>query len=330
MSEFRKDPVVDRWVIISTERTPINFPEKKCPENHPKECPFCEGSEMLTPPEILSYRDQKTKANEKGWWIRVIPNKYPILKVEEPFVKKGEGLYDKITGVGAHEIIIETPKHVNDLFKLEDKQVEDILAVYRDRILDLKNDFRFEYIMIFKNKGSRAGASIEHSHSHLIALPIVPKRITEELAGALKYFDYKGRCVFCDVIDEEIRTNKRIIYENDDFIAFCPFASRSPFEISIIPKQHESNFCNIKKSQITSCAKALKIVLEKLCKATGGADYNLILHNSKMKETNFAYYHWHISIIPRITNISGFERGTGFYINPISPEISAEYLRNLE
>ena len=329
MSEFRKDPVVDRWVIISTEKTPINYTNTTAEEKI-EECPFCEGNESATPTEILSYRDQKTKPNEKGWWIRVIPNKYPILKVEEPFMKKGEGLYDKITGVGAHEIIIETPSHLNDIFKLDDKQMEDVLSVYRDRIMDLKKDIRFEYIMIFKNKGKKAGANINHSHSHLIALPIIPKRINEELLGASKYFSYKERCVFCDIIEEELRVNKRIVYENDDFVAFCPYAARSPFEIWIMPKQHESHFFNIKKSQISSCAKALKTVLEKLSKATGGADYNYILHDSPIKETNFAHYHWHIEIIPRITNIAGFERGTGFYINPVSPEISAEYLRNLE
>lgn len=330
MSEFRKDPVVERWVIISTERTPIHYSNNCNKTEETNECPFCEENENYTPPEIVSYRDQKTKANEKGWSIRVIPNKYPILKIEEPFIKKGVGLYDKITGVGAHEIIIETPMHINDIFKLDDKQVEDIISIYRDRIVDLKKDKRFEYIMIFKNKGRKAGASIHHSHSHLIALPIIPKRINEELVGAEKYFTYKSRCVFCDIIDEEQREDKRIVYENDDFIAFCPFAARMPFEIWIMPKYHESNFCNIKKTQISSCAKALKIVLEKLNKATGGADYNYILHNGPLKSENLSYYHWHIEIMPRITNIEGFERGTGFYINPVFPEISAEYLRNLK
>ena len=335
MSEFRKDPVIDRWVIISTERKPIKYfapdaldvNKKNTPDDN---CQFCEGNENLTPPEIIAYRNPKTKPNEKGWWIRVIPNKYPILKIEEQFIKKGEGLYDKITGVGAHEIIIETPKHNVEVFELEDKNIEDILWTFRDRIVDLSKDPRFEYILIFKNKGKSAGGAVTHPHSQLIALPIIPKRINEELIGAKKYYDYKGRCVFCDIVEEEIRTTKRIVYENSDFIAFCPFASRSPFEIWILPKHHESNFSDIKKQQISACAKTLKTVLSKLDKATGGASYNYIFHNSPIKETNFLYYHWHIEIIPRITNIAGFERATGFYINSVSPEIAAEYLRNLE
>ena len=333
MSEFRKDPVIDRWVIINDDRTPLRDYDKNNEKIETKKvctCPLCAGNEKMTPPEIMAYRDPATKRDQKGWWIRVIPNEFPALKIEESLVRKGEGLYDKISGVGAHETIIESPEHIQNFYDLSDKNAQDVFWAFRDRLLDLKKDPRFEYILIFKNKGEKAGAHLSHSHSNLIALPIIPKRIKEELVGAQKYYKYKKRCVFCDIIDEELRTEKRIVYQNSDFIAFCPYSSRSPFEVWIMPKKHKSHFCDFEKDTLANIARAMKVVLKNLSRVTGGAAYNFILHNSPIKSDNLKYYHWHIEIIPRIINIAGFERGSGFYMNPISPEKAAKALKSVK
>ncbi|KPK99272.1 MAG: galactose-1-phosphate uridylyltransferase, partial [candidate division Zixibacteria bacterium SM23_73_2] len=212
MPELRKDPIIGRWVIISTERgkRPTDFstlPDKK--QN--STCPFCPGNESATPPEILAFRPDKSEPNQPGWTLRVISNKYPALKVEGDLNREGRGIFDKMNGVGAHEVIIETPDHIKNMVDLTDREMEDVLWAYRARTLDLKKDPRFKYILIFKNQGEAAGASLEHSHSQLIATPIVPKRVSEELEGAHKYYDYKERCIFCDIIRQEISENVRVI-----------------------------------------------------------------------------------------------------------------------
>ncbi len=329
MSEFRKDPVINSWVIINSERRPIRNLEVVKPKVAELEsCPFCENNEYLTPPEIMAYGNS-LRFNQPGWTVRVIPNKFPILKIEESLSKKGEGLYDKITGIGANEIIIETPIHNIEFFELENKQLEDIFTVYRERLCDLRKDLRLEYILIFKNKGFRAGANIEHSHSQLVGLPIIPRRINEEINGATKYYEYKSRCVFCDIIDEELRVNKRVVYENADFVAICPYASKVPFEICILPKEHEAHYCNIRKNQIISLADIMKNTLKKLDLATGGAHYNYILHDSPIKKNDEFSYHWHIEIVPRMFQVAGFEAGAGIFVNSVPPEVACEYMRSL-
>jgi UDPglucose--hexose-1-phosphate uridylyltransferase len=329
MPELRKDPVTARWVIISTARGNRPFEFKKEKEKiDPHGCPFCEGNESMTPPEILAYRSNHTKKDDRGWWVRVVPNKYPALQIEGCLNRSGEGMYDKMTGIGAHEVIIETPYHDKDITDLDNNFVEDIIWTYRDRILDLQKDQRFEYVLIFKNKGYSAGASLSHPHSQLIAMPIIPKRVKEELFGAKHYYDYKERCVFCDMVNEEKNSYKRVVFENESFIAFCPFASRFPFEVWIVPKKHETHFSAIHKHQVIDCASILKTVLKKLEIVLEKPAYNYIIHNSPLKAGDINYYHWHIEVIPKLTKIAGFEWGTGFYINPTPPEQAAEFLRN--
>jgi len=231
MPELRKDPIIGRWVIISTERgkRPSDFPNVPKRRGN-KPCPFCPGNESATPPEILAFRPNSSEPNKPGWTLRVISNKFPALKIEGDLNREGRGIFDKMNGIGAHEVIIETPDHDKDLVDLEEKQVQDIIWAYRERSIDLKNDPRFEYILIFKNQGEAAGASLEHSHSQLIATPIVPKRVTEELEGAGKYYEYKERCIFCDIIKQEISENERVVLQNESFISIEPFAPRFPFE----------------------------------------------------------------------------------------------------
>ncbi len=229
MPELRKDPVVGRWVIISTERgkRPSDFVIES-EERRGGFCPFCAGNESKTPPEVLAYRQNGTDPNQPGWNVRIVPNKYPALQIEGNLDSHGDGVYDFMNGVGAHEVVIETPDHDKDLVDLDVSHLEDIWWAIRERILDLRQDVRFKYILVFKNHGASAGASLEHSHSQLIATPIVPVQVMEELDGYHQYFAYKERCIFCDIIRQERETGKRIVLENDRFISIEPFAPRFP------------------------------------------------------------------------------------------------------
>jgi len=196
--------------------------------------------------------------------------------------------------------------------------------------MDLKKDKRFRYILIFKNHGFKAGASLEHSHSQLIALPIIPKAVMEELNGSKEYYDYKERCLYCDIVAQEIAEQKRVVMENEDFITICPFAPRFPFEMWILPKRHDAHFEDATKHEISNLGSLFQTSLKKLDKALGDPPYNFMLHTSPVVMPDLPYYHWHIEITPRVTRLAGFERGSGFYINPTAPEVSAQFLRDIK
>jgi UDPglucose--hexose-1-phosphate uridylyltransferase len=333
MSELRKDPVVNRWVIIAPEgRTSVFLHEVIDNEVNisSKNCPFCEGNEDKTPPEILAYRESGTQANTPGWHIRVTPNKFPALRIEGELVNKGIGIYDQIQGIGAHEVIIETPVHIHTISDMPVSHVEKIIYAYRDRINDLRGDKRFKYVIIFKNHRSSAGASLQHPHSQLIAIPIIPKRVKEELKGCLEFYKYKERCLFCDIIHEEIRTGVRVIIDNEYFLSFAPYASRFPYEMCIIPKIHCGDFGMINDTEISALANILKETLKKLKLLLDDPPYNYVIHTTPFHfPANIRDYHWHIEVIPRIIRLAGFEWGTGFYINPIEPEKAAKELRDV-
>ena len=330
MSELRKDPVTGRWVIISTERgkRPSDFGIQK---NKSKEgfCPFDPGNEDKTPPEILAFRQDGTPPNGPGWRLRVVPNKFPALRVEGEINREGVGLYDKVSGIGAHEVIIESPNHQDSLTTLSPKQFEEVLWAYRHRMLDLRKDTRLRYAMIFKNHGEAAGATLEHSHSQLIALPIVPHLVMEEMAGSRDYYSYKERCIFCDIIRQEIQQGERVVLENAEFIVVAPFASFSPFEAWILPKRHGSFFEESQVHEIQSLSWIFQETLKRLEKALNFPPYNFTLHTTPFNERNLEYYHWHFEIIPKLTKFAGFEWGSGFFINPTPPEEAAKFLREL-
>ena len=331
MPEIRRDPVIGRWVIISTERG--KRPSEFTPEVEPelgKFCPLCAGNEDKTPAEILAYGPPGRERNKSGWWVRVVPNKFPALQIEGSINRQADGMYDKMNGIGAHEVLIETPDHKKEIPDLDDKRIEDVIWAYRDRIIDLRKDTRFEYILVFKNKGSAAGASLSHPHSQLIATPMVPMRVKEEMTGAKQYYDFKERCVFCDMISQELSENIRLVAENDHFVAFEPFAPRFPFETWILPKTHDSHFEDLQKSEGSSLAKILKNILRRLRVVLDDPPFNYILHNSPLKDPSLTYFHWHIEIIPKLTKIAGFEWGSGFYINPTPPEEAAQFLKEAE
>lgn len=330
MSELRREPVSGHWVIISTERSarPTDF---KTSHQIIKSsfCPFCEGHEDKTPPEILAYRENGTEANTRGWRVRVVPNKFPALQVEGDENKRGEGIYVMMNGVGAHEVIIESPKHIQSLTALDNGNVEEVLLCYRDRLIDLRRDKRLVYGLLFKNVGCSAGATLEHTHSQLIVTPIVPQLVSIEMENSETFYKHRGLCIFCDMMQQEIEADSRIIISTDNFVSFAPFASRFPFETWILPKKHETHFEYMQKLEIDELANVLKNTLIKLETALDFPPYNFIIHSTPFNVNESEYYHWHIEIIPRLTNIAGFEWGTGFYINHTPPEQAAEILRSV-
>ncbi|MEW6357804.1 MAG: galactose-1-phosphate uridylyltransferase [Planctomycetota bacterium] len=331
MPELRKDPILGRWIIIATERAarPTDF-RSGTVQRSGGFCPFCEGNEDKTPPEIAAYRNSGTAANGPGWRVRIVPNKFPALRIEGNLDKSGVGMYDIMNGIGAHEVIIECPTHNLSLAALTDENVEEIIAVYRERLADLKKDSRLAYGLIFKNVGSVAGASLEHTHSQLIATPVVPNLVQREMRGARDYFAFRGRCLFCDMIQQELMTESRIAHESDEFVSFCPFAARFPFETWILPRKHLSHFEAMTKAQAKDLATHLKSVLRRLETALEEPPYNYIIHTAPWNEPHMEEFHWHVEIIPRLTKVAGFEWGTGFYINPIPPEKAAEFMREVD
>jgi len=331
VSELRKDPVTGRWVIISTDRRkrPSDFRLEPVTLIGGEHCPFCDGHEAMTPPEVLAFRNHGGASNSRGWDLRVVPNKFPALQVEGNLDREGEGLFDRMNGIGAHEVIIETPQHAKTMSTMSEPEIERVLWAYRERILDLKRDIRFRYILVFKNHGAAAGATLEHSHSQLIALPIVPEFVREELAGARQHYAAKERCVFCDIIRQEVAAGRRVIHENADMVAIEPYAPRFPFETWLLPRTHGARFEEASRQQYESLARMLKVVLQRVDRALETPSYNLIIHSLPFSESVLDYYHWHVELIPKLTRTAGFEWGTGFYINPTSPEEAAQVLRSV-
>lgn len=337
MSELRRDPVMGRWVIIAPERagrpdlTALATAERK-----PAPCVFCGGQEERDPTEIYAIRPAGTARNTPGWQVRVLPNKFPVLRIEGKLVREGVGMFDMLSGVGAHEVIVETPDHTLELADLPETQIANVIRAYRERMHDLGGDDRFKYVLIFKNQGYQAGATMSHAHSQLIATPVTPKRVKEELVGAQRYYDFKRRCVFCDIIKQETRlTRERLVFENDTFLALSPFAARVPYETWIMPKQHNCDFVAISQPEYAGLAEALKTVLLKMRTALNDPPFNYLIHTAPFRRPRAGYwatiqfdYHWHLEIIPRLTRPAGFEEGSGFYINPVTPEEAAETLAN--
>ena len=340
MPELRKDPIIGRWVIVSTERAkrPDDFAsQKEETEKEKEDCPFCSGFETKTPPEIYAIRPSTGNPNTPGWKVRDVPSIFPVMQIEGNLERRGKGMYDQINGIGAHEIIIETPQHIANIADLDVEQIADVFRVYVNRIKDLEGDKRIKYVLIYKNYGIVAGgSSIGHSRTQLMALPVNPKRVKEELVGAKHYYEYRERCIFCDIIRQEISNGERIIERTDGFIAFTPYASRFPFEICILPEEHSADFHTLKN--VKGVAKIMKSVMSKLSKSLNNPPYNYILHTAPFRRMASAGfwktidydYHWHIEIMPRLTKIAGFEMGSGFYINPVPPEAAAKYLKEVK
>ncbi len=332
MPELRRDPVIDRWIIIAAERArrPADFRTEAPVESKKGQiCPFCEGNEHMTPPEIVALRSDGNR-NGRGWRARVVPNKFPALMVEGALAKRGDGMYDVMSGVGAHEVIIESPRHHLSLTDLDDGEVRDVLWLYKERLLDLRKDFRLVFGLVFKNVGEQAGASLEHTHSQLIVTPVVPMRVQNEISRCAQYLDYRGRCLLCDMVVQELSSGSRLVIETQHFVAFEPFAARFPFETHVMPKQHISHYETTDDGLFPELARCLRATLLKIERAIGSPPYNYLIHTSPLNSGPLDHYHWHIEIIPHITRVAGYEWGTGFYINPVPPEHAAQYLREVK
>ncbi|HBY62419.1 MAG TPA: galactose-1-phosphate uridylyltransferase [Solibacterales bacterium] len=329
MPELRRDPITGRWVIISTDRAkrPTDFVREPVAIHGGRFCPFCPGNEAKTPPEVLAFRADG-RPNDGGWTLRVVPNKFPALRVEGEIERQGEGMYDKMTGIGAHEVLIESPDHFATLATMPDKAIEDLFWAFRERVLDLRKDRRLRFILLFKNHGEGAGATLEHTHSQLIALPVVPKRVQEEIDGCKRYFDYKERCIYCDIVRQEMETGARVALETEQFLVICPYAPRFPFETWIVPRRHASHFESADAAQLQNLAWVLRTALRKIDRVLEKPALNMVVHTAPVQEEAMPQYHWHIEIIPKLTKVAGFEWGTGFYINPTPPEESAKFLRD--
>ena len=335
MSEIRRDPINNRWVIYSSERNrrPTDFSSRRQPfhdEPHLEHCPFCIGNERMSSHHIRQY----DAGDGQGWRVRVVANKFPALRVEEELDKRGDGIYDRINGLGAHEVIIETPLHNESLPALSLDHFTLVLTAYRDRIADLTRDKRFRYILVFKNYGAEAGGTLEHGHSQLIALPFVPRQMEDELEGVRRYYHFKERPLFMDLVRQELADRVRVVEENELFLAVCPYASRFPFEIWVLPKTHRPRYEKLDDGELKLLARLFGRVLRKLDHALDRPAYNFMLHNApppaQGERTGERTFHWHFEIIPKVTHVAGFEWGSGCYINPTLPEDAAAFLRDLD
>jgi len=333
MAEVRRDPIIGRWVIVSTREQSLG-PEAYDKEAHKRDhsdiCQFCAGREHLTPGEVDAMRFDGSHPNQPGWAARVVPNKFPALRIEGNLDKRAKGIYDVSNGVGAHEVLIETPDHMRDLADLSVDEVGHVVRLCQNRLISLAKDKRFKYIMAFKNYGASAGASVEHAHTQIIALPMVPKNVHEELEGSLAYFKYRGRCVYCDIIEQEYEDKERIVVENDGFIAFCPFVPRYPFECWIMPKEHNSDFNQMPDPDRRNLSSVIRELLARMKKALGDPSYNFYLHVPPVNYGELVSYHWHIEVLPQLTRVAGFEWGTGFYVIRTEPGVAADYLKKVQ
>lgn len=321
MAELRKDPVSGSWVVVGYERTkPVDI----------NICPFCPGNEHKTPPVIREFKDP-----EGAWLVRCFPAANPVFVIEVPEHKRAEGIFDKMGNAGAHEIVIEARSHTQTLSTFDQHQLSLVLHMYRERIMDLKKDKRFKYVHVFKNHGQLAGSYIFHPHSHILATPIVPQRIALELTNCRNHYRQKERCLFCDIIAQELRQEKRIVSVNGRFAAFTPFAPRFPFEVWIAPRHHSDSFEQMHDRQVQDDFISLFLdVMKRIEKVA--PSYTISMHTSpNVIERGFAeenipipdYFHWHLEILPRDLRTSVYKREDEFYVLSITPEETASLLR---
>ncbi|MEW6408579.1 MAG: galactose-1-phosphate uridylyltransferase [Nitrospirota bacterium] len=328
MPEIRLNLVTREWVIIATERAkrPEDFKKavvrKKLPL-YSETCPFCPGNESKTPDEI--YRIQ----GKDGWEIRVVPNKFAALSRKGERTRKTDGLKRLVAGVGTHEVLIETPLHNMTIALLPVEQVEKIIRAYKQRFLEIHDDTRIEHVIIFKNHGEGAGTSLEHPHSQIIGTPVTPFQVRYRIEEMVRYFDNTGECLICKTLAEEMKDRVRIIYETKHFVTFIPYAALSAFHTWIFPKRHTTSFGMITDEEIKDLAINLKITLAKFYYGLDNPDFNYVIRSNSPKEPQTEYYHWYLSIVPRLSMAAGFELGSGMYINTSLPEDSAKFLREI-
>lgn len=328
MSELRRDPIVNRWVIISAERAARPMPPWPAPAAPDESfCPFCEGNEHSTPPEIMALRPHGSAPNGPGWSLRVVPNKFPALTLQGAPAPEDHGPYHRMEGAGAHEVIIETPDHRATLGAMDAGRVTDMLRAARERFRALAADSRLVCAQFFKNHGREAGASLPHPHAQIIAMPVVSRRLIEETCAARERFRETGSCVLCHVVAHELAHGERVIFQTRHFIALAPYAARTPFETWILPLGHRARFERETDEALADLGAALSRVARAIGAALDSPPYNLILMSLPFREGGEESYHWRLEFLPVTNRLAGFEWGAGFHINTTPPEEAAARMR---
>jgi UDPglucose--hexose-1-phosphate uridylyltransferase len=333
--ELRKNLVTREWVIIAKGRgkRPSDFaPEEGAAAPVPERdehCPFCPGNEAMTPPEVFAVRDGEPR-NASPWKVRVVPNRFAALRIDASDRVKEVGIFSARDGFGAHEVIVESPRHNQDLWEMDTDQVEAVVEAYRQRFLAFEAGDALRYVLIFRNHGLKAGTSLAHPHSQLIAAPVMPRQVQMELRGSADYFEYLGQCAFCALVHAESRGDERTVLQTDHFMVATAFAGRYPFETWILPKRHAIRFADMSEAEASDFARVLKETLGRIARCLNRPSYNYAIHSAPAAEHNVRAYHWHMEIFPRVTTLGGFELGSEIYINVVAPEDAARYLREAQ
>ena len=329
MSELRQNKTTKEWVIIATERAkrPEDFKLKKetiaMPEFKP-ECVFCQGNEAKTPPETF-----RTGGEGSNWTVRVVPNKFAALSPDSHLLVTQSGIFRNRGGYGYHEVVVETRKHNATTALLEEPGIANILRAYKNRYNFMAKDPEIRNIIIFKNHGQEAGTSLEHPHSQIVATPVVPQQVRGRMEIAMSNYDDHHECLYCRIMEEELEAKTRIIAETEDFVCFTPYAALTPFHTWIYPKKHDSNFGCIEDKALADFAKIIRIILKKFYTGLNNPDYNYVIRSAPTDSGDINYFHWYMSIIPRLTRSAGFELGSGMFINSSLPEENARFLREI-
>jgi len=336
MPELRRDPITHGWVIFAPQRSkrPSDFFVHGRSDDQPQ-CPFCPGQEPADGGQPILTLPPDADFPDAPWSMKVVTDRYPLLSTDEGFERFGEGMYDLMQGYGVHELLIESPHHGLRFDDFGEHRLAAIFGLYQHRIIELSRDRRVMHVLITRNIGHDAGAHYHHPHSHVVAMPIVPKKLMEELDGGRAYFQYRERCIFCDIVQQELTDRDRIVLENDSFVAFCSYASRFPFEVTVVPKVHQPRFETIRPEETADLAAMMKRLIGGLNRLLNDPPLNYIVHSAPTvhaRRERFEhvgqFYHWHIELLPKLTRVAGFEWGSGFYINPMLPEDAAAHLRS--
>ncbi len=331
MSELRQNFATKEWVVIATERArrPEEMASRR--ERRPAvsfvaSCAFCPGNEKLTPPEIL----RVPAGIDVPWQARVVPNKFAALSREAALTRTVHRSRRSINGFGIHDVIVETPDHSQAMALMPDADVARILHIYKTRYDELSLDPRIALITIFKNHGIDAGTSLEHPHSQMIATPVTSLQVRERFQHALRYFDDFGECMFCQAIEEELQDQTRIVAVSEYFVALELYASAAPFSTHIYPRRHMASFGDVSAAEMNDLARMLRLTLAKLYYGLADPDFNFTIRSAPTDSVGVKYFHWYLSVIPRLTRVAGFELGSGMFINTVLPEAAAEFLRKVD
>lgn len=326
MPELRQDPTTKDWVVIAKERARRPEQFKREPPTTSQQtgtCPFCPGNERLTPPAIAEI------GSILGWRLRVIPNRFAAFDRDVSHRQHQANFFNTQEAYGYHEVVVESPDHQTALGQMSVSQVGEILKMYRERHLAMREDRRVKLVLAFRNQGPTAGASLSHPHSQIVGTPIIPPHIRRKYDVAIRYFDDTNECVYCSVRNAESADGKRVILETRFLIAIHPFASQVPFETWILAKRHNPSFAYTEDRELQDLALTLRSILGAMHDSLGAPDYNLIVHTAPVEDEHKPYFLWHVEIRPRLATPAGFELGTGVFINTAVPEETAAYVRPL-